>query len=82
MAVVTYEPVDKDDAVEQIAVGMHTGLRKGSEAPSSGPLWQAISASDDTAWSDAARYCVWGLESMGYVICRKTVVIKGKQVES
>ena len=82
MAVVTYEPVDKDVAAELIGEGVHTGLRKGSEAKSSGPLWRAISESNDGAWSDALAYCMWGLESMGYVLCRKTVVIKGKQVES
>ena len=66
----TYEPVPDDDAVTNIAVGVHTGLRKGTEAPSSGPLWQAINASDDSAWSDAVRYCVDGLQSMGLVLCR------------
>ena len=65
-----YTPVPDDEAREQIAVGMHTGLRKGSEAPSSGPLWQAISASDDSAWSDAARFCLWGLQEMGYAIVK------------
>jgi hypothetical protein len=71
MTKVTYEPVDKDVAAELIGEGVHVGLRKGSEAPSSGPLWKAISGSTDTAWSDAIGYCVWGLESMGYVLCKK-----------
>ena len=64
-------PVPDDEIQEQIAIGMHTGLRKGSEAPSSGPLWQAISQSDDSAWTDAARFCVYGLKSMGYVISKE-----------
>jgi hypothetical protein len=79
---VRYEQVDKDVAAELIGEGVHTGLRKGSEAPSSATLWRAISESNDGAWSDALAYCMLGLESMGFVLCRKTVVIKGKQVES
>jgi hypothetical protein len=69
----TFEPITRDELAEQIAVGVHTGLRKGSEAPTSGPLWQAISASDDGAWMDACRYAAWGLEQMGYEI-RKRVM--------
>lgn len=68
---VTYEPVTAEEAQEQIAIGVHTGLRKGSEAPDSAKLWRAISDSNDTSWSDAVRYCVWGLERMGYAICKK-----------
>lgn len=64
----TYTPVDDDVAAELIAEGVHTGLRKGSEAPSSGPLWKAIAASKDSAWSDAVSFCVEGLKSMGYVL--------------
>ena len=58
--------VSDEEFEEHIAIGMHTGLRKGSDAPSSGPLWRAIGASDDSAWSDAARFCVYGIKSMGY----------------
>ena len=71
---VTYEPVTKDEAREQIAIGVHTGLRKGSEAPDSAKLWRAISDSNDSSWSDAVRYCVNGLESMGWALCRKVEV--------
>lgn len=78
---VTYEPVDKDVASELIGEGVHVGLRKGSEDPASGPLWRMISESG-AAWTDALNYCMWGLESMGYVLCRKTVVIHGEQVTS
>lgn len=63
--------VDDKEAAEQIAVGIHTGLRKGSDAPSSGPLWQAIFQSDDSAWADAADYCVYGLKAMGYKIVKE-----------
>jgi len=62
--------VPDDELSEQIAVGMHTGLRKGSEAPTSHALWKAIKDSDDSAWSDAADYCVWGLKEMGYQITK------------
>ena len=56
---------------EEIAVGMHTGLRKGSEAPSSGPLWRAVSDSKDSAWEDAAAFCAYGLSMMGYKVVRE-----------
>jgi hypothetical protein len=58
--------VSDEDWQEQIAIGVHTGLRKGSDAPSSGPLWRAIGESDDSAWNDAARFCVWGMKAQGY----------------
>ena len=51
--------------------GIRNGLRDGGEAPSSGPLWQAISESDDAAWSDALNHCVSALDRMGYAVCRK-----------
>lgn len=66
----TYTPIPADEAAEHVAIGVHTGLRKGSEAPSSGPLWQAIGASTDSAWMDAAKFFVIAMESMGYVICK------------
>lgn len=50
---------------------MHTGLRKGSDAPSSGPLWRAISESTDSAWGDAAEFTVEGMASMGYRLCKQ-----------
>jgi len=46
--------------------GVHVGLRKGSEAPSSAALWRAIAESDDDAWGDACRFAVDGIKSMGY----------------
>lgn len=62
---------DEDkELASDIATGMHTGLRKGSDAPSSGPLWKAISDSNDSAWFDAAQFCVYGLKAMGYTITR------------
>lgn len=62
--------VTDEELAEQIGMGIHTGLRKGSDAPSSGPLWRAISESKDSAWSDATAYCVYGLKLMGYKVVR------------
>lgn len=67
----TFIPVEDDEFAEHIAIGVHTGLRKGSEAPSSGPLWRAISESDDGAWMDACNYAVYGLKSMGYKLVKE-----------
>jgi hypothetical protein len=67
----TYEPIDTDTAASLIGEGIHTGLRKGSEAPSSATLWRAIAESDDSAWEDAVAFCLWGLEYSGYAICKK-----------
>jgi adenine deaminase len=68
---VRYEPVTAEEAADLIGEGVHVGLRKGSEAPSSAALWRAISESGDTAWSDAVKYCVWGLDMMGFAVCKK-----------
>lgn len=66
-----WQPIDEETARSVIGEGVHAGLRRGSEAPSSGPLWRAITESDDGAWSDAVAYCVWGLGEMGLAICEK-----------
>lgn len=66
-----YEEVDLETATSLIGEGVHTGLRKGSEAPSSATLWRAISDSDDGAWDDALSFMVEGLASVGYVLCKK-----------
>jgi hypothetical protein len=62
--------VDVQELAEEIALGVHTGLRKGSEAPSSAKLWQAISDSHDSAWLDAAHFCAQGLKLRGYTVTR------------
>ncbi len=67
----TFIPVEDDEFAEQIAIGVHTGLRKGSEAATSGPLWRAISESNDGAWMDACHYAVYGLKSMGYKLVKE-----------
>jgi len=67
----TFITVEDAEWEEQIAIGVHTGLRKGSDAPSSGPLWRAIGESDDGAWGDAVRFCVYGMKSMGYKLVKE-----------
>lgn len=66
-----WEPISRETAMSVIGEGVHTGLRRGSDAPESGPLWRAIRESDQ-AWADALEYCIDGLEVMGLAICRKT----------
>jgi hypothetical protein len=68
-----YIPVDDEEFAELLMEGVHTGLRKGSEAPSSGPLWRAISESNDSAWMDAVEFCVEGMKSMGYKLVKEAV---------
>jgi hypothetical protein len=63
--------VDDDEFAEHIAIGVHTGLRKGTDAPDSAALWRAIGASTDTSWGDAARFCVYGIKSMGYKLVKE-----------
>ena len=60
-------PVPKDLAAEQIGVGIHTGIRKGSDAPEAAALWGAISDSTQ-AWSDGIDYLLWGMGAMGWQI--------------
>jgi len=49
---------------------VHSGLRKGSDAPSSGPLWWVIHQSRDGAWDDALAFAISGLRYMGYDIVK------------
>lgn len=67
---VTGEEVPLEEAISNVAEGMHTGLRKGTDAEDSHDLWLAISRSDTSAWSDAARFLVQGLEIMGIKLVR------------
>lgn len=69
----SYVEVTDEELAGEIAIGMHTGLRKGSEAPDSAKLWQAIYDSNDSSWSDAARFCVYGLRQMGYEVRKRTL---------
>jgi hypothetical protein len=67
---VTWVPVSQDDATSIIGEGVHTGLRKGTDAPGSPELWDAIRESP-RAWSEALAYFVWGLDQMGMALCKK-----------
>jgi hypothetical protein len=48
--------------IENLGEGVHAGLRKGSQAPSSVALWKAISDSRDGAWGDAVAFAKYGFE--------------------
>jgi hypothetical protein len=64
-----WTPLEDAEAAELIGEGIHTGLRKGTEAPSAMELWTAISESDDGAWSEALTYLIEGLTYLGYKLC-------------
>jgi len=66
-----YITVEDDEFASLLMEGVHTGLRKGTEAPSSSSLWKAIALSSDEAWGDACRYAVDGLKSMGYKLVKE-----------
>lgn len=70
VASTSIEEVSVDDLAGNIGEGVHTGLRKGSEAEDSHTLWKAISDSDTSAWSDAVQFCAEGLDYMGYKVYR------------
>ena len=63
--------VEDDEFANLLAEGVHTGLRKGTDAPSSGPLWTAIYESKDSAWGDACAFAVYGIKSMGYKLVKE-----------
>lgn len=69
---VVWTPIPKDEAKSIIGEGLHTGFRKGTDAPGSSKAWQAIAA-DDSGWSDALDYLIWGLDYMGLAVCKKEV---------
>jgi len=66
----TYEPVDVEMARSLLGEGIHTGLRKGTDAPGAHDLWVAIHDSTE-AWSEAIDFAIWGLVSMGYELCKR-----------
>jgi hypothetical protein len=65
-----WKPVDTDVATSLIGEGLHTGLRKGTEAMDAMDLWRAISNSDTSAWNDALNFLVESLDYMGYKLCK------------
>jgi hypothetical protein len=72
--ILSLSEVDDEEFAGLLMEGVHTGLRKGSDAPLSGVLWHAISESvfsEDSSWGDACRYAVYGLKSMGYKLVKE-----------
>lgn len=67
----TWEPLNDDEAADQIGQGVHTGLRKGTDAPSAAVMWSAINDSNDGAWAAALDFAIYGLRSMGIRLCRE-----------
>lgn len=62
--------VSTEELASAIAEGVHTGLRKGTDAEDSVDLWQAIRNSRSEAWGEAAAFCAAGLKMMGYTITK------------
>jgi hypothetical protein len=69
MADSTYVPVTDATACALLGEGVHTGLRKGTDATGAPATWQAVAATD-SGWSDAVAFAVGGLKLMGYTICK------------
>lgn len=70
MAETKYTEVSEEDFKSFIGEGVHTGLRKGTDAPEAHDLWVAISESGQ-AWSEAIAYAVWGIKYMGYKLVKE-----------
>lgn len=69
MADKTYSPISDADAISMLGEGIHTGLRKGTEAPGSHAAWKSIGA-ENSGWSEAVAFALWGLHEMGYAIVK------------
>jgi adenine deaminase len=52
---------EREEFQSLLGEGLHTGLRKGSDAEDAHVLWNAIADSETSAWSDAVRFCADGL---------------------
>jgi hypothetical protein len=70
-----WTPIDDDEASSVIGEGLHTGFRKGTDAPEAHDLWVAIKNSD-RAWSEALDFLVRGLGEMNLALCRKAPIGK------
>lgn len=70
MSETKYTEVSEEDFKSLIGEGVHTGLRKGTDAPEAHDLWVAISESEK-AWSEAIAYAVWGIKYMGYKLVKE-----------
>lgn len=65
-----YTEVSDEDFKSLLGEGIHTGLRKGTDAPEAHDLWVAISESSK-AWGVAIAYAVWGIKYMGYKLVKE-----------
>lgn len=63
-----YEPISEEEALSLLGEGIHTGLRKGTDAANSTATWKAIA---DSGWDDALKFFLDGLDFMGYAIVKK-----------
>ena len=80
--VIVGKTVDRETVLSLLGEGIHTGLRKGSDAPSAPRLWDAIRGSKDGAWGDALDYALWGLRYMGYDVVKVATIEPEEQKES
>lgn len=81
----SWEPIENDEAISLIGEGVHTGFRKGREldSPASDRIWKAIADdASDEAWTAALEYAVWGLNEMGYRVCRERKEEAGQDGEA
>jgi hypothetical protein len=69
----TWVPIDEETAMSIIGEGIHTGVRKGSEDPSSAKLWGMI-ADSGTSWDDALHWLMYGLDAMDMALCKREKV--------
>ena len=67
---VTGKTVSDEEFKNMLGEGVHTGLRRGTNANSAMGLHTAIAHSTDGAWGDALGYAVWGLRYMGYELVK------------
>lgn len=65
--------VTREDFCDLLGEGIHTGLRKGTDAPDAHALWKAIADSETGAWQDAIEYAVEGLIETGFTLVSEGV---------
>lgn len=66
-----WTPLPAEKAASICGEGVHTALRKGTNAPGAHKAWRAIADMDSDGWSDAMAWFVWSLDYMGMAICTK-----------
>lgn len=61
----------RQESIEQIGVGLHTGIRKGCDSKTSSEAWNSIARLPDEEWSQAIGFVIDGLEYMGIHLYRQ-----------